>query len=316
MPKRGLGAQVAVFAIVVVCVVAAIGVVSLTQSEATSASSSETHSATSTVEATTCAPPPGESGNATVTITQTAGQWPGCACALVDSNANGTLYVSTNAVVGDDVCVAASMSKSTVVSFEVIGPTGVFFSTPGCVNSAFTAVSCEAYWDTAQTYGGNQIQPGDYELIATGDSQSLRANFTLGPGGTSVATSSTSSSYCIQTGIHGTLYVRVVADNTSKPISGATVTATIINYCTPNYQTDLGLTNSTGHSSELGWTGSFLVNVVYAGTSYTFPASTSGAVSLVTLNLPSGVAIEQTIGCGGLGCQSGTTTVTASSSIH
>ena len=180
MPKGGLGTQVAVFAVIVVCVVAAIGVVSLTQSEATSTSSNGgIHSATST-EATTCAPPHGESGNATVTITQTAGQWPGCACALVDSNSNGTLYVSTNAVVGDYVCIAASMSKSTIVSFEVIGPTGVFLSTPGCVNSAFTAVSCEAGWDTAKPDPrGNQIQPGVYELIATGDSQSLRANFTL-----------------------------------------------------------------------------------------------------------------------------------------
>jgi len=181
MPKRGLGAQVAAFTVIVVCVVAAIGVLSLTQSEATSASSSEgTHSATSTVEATTCAPPPGESGNATVTITQTAGQWPGCACALVDSNSNGTLYVSTNAVVGDDVCIAASMSKSTIVSFEVVGPAGVYLSMPGCVNSAFTAVSCATFWNTGQLYpGGGQVQPGDYELIATGDLQSLRANFTL-----------------------------------------------------------------------------------------------------------------------------------------
>ena len=98
----------------------------------------------------------------------------------MDSNSNGTLYVSTNAVVGDDVCIAASMSKSPIVSFEVIGPTGVFLSTPGCHNSAFTAVSCEAFWDTAQPDPrGNPIQPGDYELIATGDSQSLRANFTL-----------------------------------------------------------------------------------------------------------------------------------------
>ena len=103
-----------------------------------------------------------------------------CGFSRVDSNSNGTLYVSTNAVVGDDVCIAASMSKSTIVSFEVIGPTGVFLSTPGCINSAFTAVSCEASWNTARPDPrGNTIQPGDYELIATGDLQSLRANFTL-----------------------------------------------------------------------------------------------------------------------------------------
>jgi hypothetical protein len=196
MPKRGLGTQVAVFAVMVVCVVAAIGVLSLTQSGATPASSSEgTHSATSTAEATTCAPTPGQVGNATVTITQTAGQWSGCACALVDSNSNGTLYVSTNAVVGDDVCIAASMSASPIVSFEVVGPTGTVFSTPGCVNSAGTAVSCATSWNTAQLYpGGSQVQPGNYELIATGDSQSLRANFTLGAGVASSTTSHTCTS--------------------------------------------------------------------------------------------------------------------------
>jgi hypothetical protein len=193
MPKRGLGAQVATFTVIVVCVVAAIGVVSLTQSEAISTSTTEgTHSATSTVEATTCAPSPGKVGNATVTITETA-QWPPCSCTLVDSNSNGTLYVSTNAVVGDDVCIAASMSASPIVSFKVIGPTGgVFLPTPGCVNSAGTAVSCATSWNTAQLYpGGGQVQPGDYELVATGDLQSLRANFTLS------ANSSASSQTCI-----------------------------------------------------------------------------------------------------------------------
>ena len=147
----------------------------------------------STAEATTCAPSPGESGNANVTITQTAGQWPPCSCALVDSNSNGTLYVSTNAVVGDDVCIAASMSASPIVSFKVLGPTGgVFLPGGGCVNSSGTAVSCATSWNTAQLYpGGSEVQPGDYELIATGDSQSLRANFTLS------ANSSTSSQTCI-----------------------------------------------------------------------------------------------------------------------
>jgi len=176
--KRGLGTQVVFFSVIVVCVVAAIGVVSLTQPEPTSTSSSG--GTKSTIEATTCTPSPGEAGNATATITETA-QWPPCSCALVDSNSNGTLYVSTNAVVGDDVCIAASMSASPIVSFKVIGPTGgVFLLTPGCVNSAGTAVSCAASWNTAQLYpGGGQVHPGDYELIATGDSQSLRANFTL-----------------------------------------------------------------------------------------------------------------------------------------
>jgi hypothetical protein len=85
------------------------------------------------------------------------------------------------------------MSASPIVSFKVIGPTGgVFLLTPGCVNSAGIAVSCTASWNTAQLYpGGGQVQPGDYELVATGDSQSLRANFTLGPGVASSTTNHT-----------------------------------------------------------------------------------------------------------------------------
>ena len=129
-----------------------------------------------------------------------------------------------------------------------------------------------------------------------------------------VATTSTSSTYCVQTGIHGTLFVRVVADETNQPITGANVTATITNYCSPDYQDTMGLTNSTGYSAPLGWTGNFVVSVDYAGTYYTFPAQTSGAVSLATLSLPSGVVVEKTIACGGLGCNNETTTVTASSS--
>ncbi len=46
MPKRGLGAQVAVFIVIAVCVVAAIGVVSLMQSGATSGSTTSSNDAT------------------------------------------------------------------------------------------------------------------------------------------------------------------------------------------------------------------------------------------------------------------------------
>jgi hypothetical protein len=62
-----------------------------------------------------------------------------------------------------------------------------------------TGDSCLAFWNTAQPDPrGNPIQPGDYELIATGDSQSLRANFTLSAnsesGPTCINQSSSSSS--------------------------------------------------------------------------------------------------------------------------
>ena len=136
---------------------------------------------------------------------------------------------------------------------------------------------------------------------------------------TVVETSSTPT-YCIQSGIHGTLYVRVVTDSADQPVAGANVTATITNYCTPDYKINLGLTNSTGYSSGVVWTGNFVVSVSYAGTNYTFPASTSAAVSLVTLSIPSGIATEHAIACSGLGCLPGTTssttTVTATSTTY
>jgi len=126
-------------------------------------------------------------------------------------------------------------------------------------------------------------------------------------------TAITSSVLCIQTGIHGSLFVKVVRDNTDQPVSGANITATIANYCTPDYTVPLGPSNSSGYSEGLTWTGSFVVSVSYGGTIYTFPAQTSGAVSLVTLSIPSGIAVEKTIACYGTGCGSGnnTTTVTA-----
>ncbi len=128
---------------------------------------------------------------------------------------------------------------------------------------------------------------------------------------TSIETTN-SSTYCIQTGIHGTLYVRVVLDSTGEPITGANVTATILNHCGSEDLVSLGLTNSTGYSGGVGWTGNFVVSVQYSGMNYTFPATTSGAVSLATLSIPSGVAVEKIIACSGLGCIDTTTTATAS----
>ena len=321
VPKRGLGTQVVVFSVIVVCVVAAIGVVSLTQPEATSTSSSEgtspARSTTSTVEATTCAPSPGEAGNASVTITQTVGQWPPCACALVDSNSNGTLYVSTNAVVGDDVCIAASMSASPIVSFKVIGPTGgVFLPTGGCVNSAGTAVSCAASWNTAQLYpGGSQVQPGDYELIATGDLQSLRANFTLSGfvTGTSVnTTSDTFLTQCSVTGVGGFQF-RVISDSTGAAVSGEAINATDRLGCdivgqAPETQVVYLDNFSVGQG---GWLtpvfpyqatpgGGLNFTVSYQGGTYNFSAVVPPiGTSCVTLRVPSGSVTTTTVSNGG-----------------
>lgn len=110
----------------------------------------------------------------------------------------------------------------------------------------------------------------------------------------------TTHAYCVQTGIHGSLFVRVVTDNTNSPIGGDNVTVTILNYCGSEQRVPLGDTNSTGYTpSPANWTGVLLVNVtnVFAKTTYTFLAQTSGAVSLATLSLPSGLTVIRPIAC-------------------
>jgi len=127
----------------------------------------------------------------------------------------------------------------------------------------------------------------------------------------------TSSVSCIQTGIHGSLYVRVVLDNTSRPVVGDNVTVTILDYCNSEYRIPLGYTNSTGYtSSPADWTGNLLVNVtnIFSGATYMFLAQTSGAVSLATLSLPSGLTVVRPIACYEafrLTCSNETTTETA-----
>ena len=126
-------------------------------------------------------------------------------------------------------------------------------------------------------------------------------------------TSSQSPTYCIQTGLHGSLFVRVVRDGIDNPVSGANVTVTIMNYCSPSYRVALGDTNSSGYAvGPVDWTGVFLVNVTYSGASYLFVSQTSGAASLATLSVPSGQVVEKTIACNSpFGCTNGTATSVA-----
>ncbi|MCL4355343.1 MAG: hypothetical protein JRM96_03095 [Nitrososphaerota archaeon] len=124
----------------------------------------------------------------------------------------------------------------------------------------------------------------------------------------------TTSAHCIETGVHGFLYVRVVSDNTSIPISGANVTVTILDYCGSEYTIPLGHTNGTGYTpSPVDWTGALLVDVRNAGVGHIFLTETSGAVSLATVNLPSGLTVIKPIACYGLPatCSNTTTTTTA-----
>ncbi len=137
----------------------------------------------------TCAAPPGSAG--TITVTVTANQpWPPCYCILVDSNSQGSLYVSTSAKVGDDICVAASLNESQSVAFTITNSTGsVVFSTPGCVGTQAPGgppsigVSCMADWNTTKPDSyGNAIEPGTYHLVASdgqGSAAILEGNFTL-----------------------------------------------------------------------------------------------------------------------------------------
>lgn len=139
---------------------------------------------------------------------------------------------------------------------------------------------------------------------------------------TSVSTSTvtarpvqTASTNCVQTGIHGSLYVRVVSDATDSPISGADVTVTVLDYCNSEYPIPLGYTNGTGYTaSSADWTGVLLVNVTSAGGGHTFLTETSGAVSLATISLPSGLTVIKPIACYGAfpaACSGATTTTTA-----
>jgi len=134
---------------------------------------------------------------------------------------------------------------------------------------------------------------------------------------TLTATPTQTTADCIQTGIHGSLYVRVVLDNTSRPVVGDNVTVTILDYCNAEEQVPLGSTNSTGYTSSfVDWTGDLLVKVtnVFSGASYIFLAQTSGAVSLATLSLPSGLTVIRPIACYGAfpaACSNTTSTATA-----
>jgi hypothetical protein len=133
-----------------------------------------------------CSVRSGGSGNATMTITVTIGQPPPCGgCELVDSNSNGSLYVSTDARAGDDVCMAASLNYSDEVYLSVTNSAGTLvFSPPACVaGGPSQGDGCMVGWDTSSPdLQGNPIEPGTYRLTAS-DSQSapvvLEANFTL-----------------------------------------------------------------------------------------------------------------------------------------
>jgi hypothetical protein len=122
-------------------------------------------------------------------ITVTAGQ-PQCGLdsELVDSNSNGSLYVSANPRVGDNVCITGSLNYSDEVYLSVTNSAGILVFSPGaCVAGGYVGGgegdTCTAHWDTSQLdLHGTPIEPGIYHLMAS-DSQgapvALEGNFTL-----------------------------------------------------------------------------------------------------------------------------------------
>ncbi len=113
-----------------------------------------------------------------------------------------------------------------------------------------------------------------------------------------------SGEYCFQTGLHGELWVRVVADGTGEPIQGASVTALILNYCQePAYALNTVQTNESGYAVvPTDWVGNFTITVTSLGGIYSFTAWTGASINLATLSIPSGVSNVTVVSCLGLGC--------------
>jgi hypothetical protein len=108
---------------------------------------------------------------------------------LEDSNSNGSLYVSSNAEVGDSMCMTASLNDSPQVHLSIINSSGNVMFSGSCVATPPpgapppTGDTCTAYWDTASPDPqGNPIEPGAYRLTVSdfeGSPEVLETNFTL-----------------------------------------------------------------------------------------------------------------------------------------
>lgn len=271
------------------------------------------------VSSSECAPSPGHTGNSSYTVTETG--WPGCDCALVASNSQGMLYVSTNAKVGDDVCLAASLYDSDTVAFTITNSTGsLVLQTAPCIalgapgTPSPTGDSCETDWNTAApgesggvvTVGMGAVTAGNYSLAAgdgTGSASVLEANFTLGPGTTPESSSSTSplqttstSEQCVITGQADGFDLRVIWDSNQTPVVGAMVNATThpdsVNGQPCGQPQSQYFTTSGGREwYSLGTynIGGYSILVKYSGQSYTLTAGLSPlSTTCASLYLPSG----------------------------
>jgi len=146
--------------------------VSKSQTSSSASPTSQSSSLSSTTQ-TTCT----AGGTVTVNVGQSG---PPCGCQLVDSDASGSLYVSPNAKVGDNVCAEASLKNTSEVSMTITNSSGSVVFSATCAASGgagpATGDTCTAFWNTANPDPqGNAITAGTYHLVS-GD---LEANFTL-----------------------------------------------------------------------------------------------------------------------------------------
>jgi len=152
--------------------------------QTTIASSQNSTGASQSTTQSTC------SAGGTVTVT-VGSSGPPCGCEPVESNANGTLYVSPNANVGDNVCVEAFLKGAGGVFLSIANSSGsvVFSSECVVVGGGFggggpsPGDSCTTFWDTSRPDPqGMAIVSETYVLSASvspSSSISLEANFTL-----------------------------------------------------------------------------------------------------------------------------------------
>ena len=190
--RRGIG-RIAAVAIVLVMVAMVVGVggffasqgppekqsaQQIISSELAASSTTQFSSVSSTTESTCTA-------GATVTVA-VGSSAPPCGCALLDSNSNGTLYVSPNPTVGDNVCIQATVRGSAEVFLTVTNSTGSLVFSDQCAATEGAGPSsgdtCLSLWNTANPDPqGNAIEPGTYHLAASGASSTveLQGDFTL-----------------------------------------------------------------------------------------------------------------------------------------
>jgi hypothetical protein len=318
--KAAIGREVVALGAVAIIVVAVATYFSVANpggpasTQAPPASTSTSQSIQSTLQSTTQSTCSASGSGATVTVTvgQSA---PPCGCALVDSNSNGSLYISPSPRVGDNVCIQASLRTSPQVFLKVTDSNGSVVFSDHCAAIGQTSApaptgdTCLSFWNTAKPDPrGNAIRAGTYRLVAGGSSStvSLKANFTLSGSVTGTSARSATNTFftnCSITGIGG-FELLVASDSTGAPVSGESVNAVDRLGCGSAQQV-VYLDNFT--VGRGGWLtpifpeqatpgGQLNFTVAYQGRTYNFASSVPPiGTACVTLHVPSGRVTTTTV---------------------